>query len=301
MRIIFHYAAILLGFFVSSCSEPEEKAEDHITDYDAISASFDGADYTTEAEMVLHGQRLASIFACNDCHLPDYSGVNFGELVPILEGLWATNISLTMPMMTDEELEWLLREGVHPNRELFLMPSKQSQFLSHRDMSALIAYLRTVPPTGDPTPLPPEDFRDALSSRLPPDYWRKDDNGDPYYHTAEDEALYFKKNALPGLGEEYAKGRLIAQSVCTACHGAALDGVGEMAGSIRKGETYSKDAFERLLRDDVTSEGQSVKPPYANGHVPSSLTDNEIQAVIAYILQLLKTKPVGNQRVREKL
>lgn len=55
------------------------------------------------------------------------------------KGLWASNISLAIPAMSDAALERLLREGVHPDREIYVMPSKQTQFLSERDMAALAA------------------------------------------------------------------------------------------------------------------------------------------------------------------
>lgn len=167
--------------------------------------SFDGADYSTEAEKVAHGERLAGVLGCNTCHMADYTGADFGAMIPIVEGLWATNISLTMPDMSDAELERLLREGVHPTREIYLMPSKQSQFLSGRDMDALIAFLRTIEPSGEPTPLPPPDFEEAVTARLPEDYWRTTEDGQPRtYHNAAEEAAYFAENTVPDLGEEYA-------------------------------------------------------------------------------------------------
>lgn len=54
--------------------------------------------------------------------------------------------------MSDAALERLLREVVHPDRENYVMPSKQTQFLSERDMAALISILRTIPPVGEATP-----------------------------------------------------------------------------------------------------------------------------------------------------
>src|SRR5688500_11467742 len=106
--------------------------------------AFDGADYQNEAAKTAHGKRLATLFACAACHGADYSGNDFGAVIPIVKGLWASNISLVIPAMSDAALERLLREGVHPDREIYVMPSKQTQFLSERDMAALIAFLRTI-------------------------------------------------------------------------------------------------------------------------------------------------------------
>jgi mono/diheme cytochrome c family protein len=123
-------------------------------------ATFEGGNYRSEAAKIAHGKRLATLFQCNACHGADYSGVNFGEMIPLVEGLWASNISLTIPKMSDAELERLLRKGVHPDREIYLMPSKQTQFMSEPDMTALIAFLRTIPQVGKPTPLPPRGLAD---------------------------------------------------------------------------------------------------------------------------------------------
>lgn len=251
--------------------------------------SFDGADYSTEADKVAHVERLAKVLGCNSCHTDDYTGADFGAMIPIVEGLWATNISLTMPDMSDGELERLLREGVHPTREIYLMPSKQSQFLSGRDMNALIAFLRTVEPSGEPTPLPPPGFEEAVTARLPDDYWRTTEDGQPRsYHNAAEEAAYFAESTVPNLGQEHALGRLVVQTVCTSCHGAAMDGVGEPASDIQGALEYDDAQFERLLRDGVGRDGKPLEMPWGPAHTPAVLTDGEIAAAVAYTRALAR-------------
>lgn len=253
--------------------------------------SLDGADYSTEADKLAHGERLAKVLGCNGCHTEDYTGANLGAMIPIVEGLWATNISLTMPDMSDGQLERLLREGVHPTREMYLMPSKQSQFLSGRDMDALIAFLRTIEPTGEPTPLPPPGFEEAVTARLPDDYWRTTEAGQPRnYHNAVEEAAYFAENTVPDLGEEYAQGRLVVQTVCTSCHGAAMDGVGEPAGDIQGALEYDDAQFERLLRDGMGRDGKPLEMPWGLPHTPAILTDGEIAAALAYTRALARRR-----------
>ena len=255
--------------------------------------SFDGADYTTDADKVAHGARMANLLGCNACHGDDYSGNNFGEVFPIVEGLWATNISRTLPAMSDGVIERLLREGVHPTREIYVMPSKQSQFLSERDMNALIAFLRTIEPTGEPTPLPPPGFEQAVTARLPDDYWRTTKEGQPRdYHNAAEEVAYFAENTVPDLGEGHAQGRLVVQTVCTSCHGAAMDGVGEPAGDIQGALEYDDAQFIRLLRDGVSRDGKPIKMNWGTVHAPAVLTDGEIAAAIGY------TKALARQRTQ---
>lgn len=37
-----------------------------------------------EAEKIVHGERVASLLACNRCHMEDYTGANFGAMIPIV-------------------------------------------------------------------------------------------------------------------------------------------------------------------------------------------------------------------------
>jgi mono/diheme cytochrome c family protein len=264
---------------------------EHGADAPPAAESFDGADYSTEAGMLAHGERLADLLGCNSCHASDYTGADFGAMFPVVEGLWATNISLTMPAMSDSQLERLLREGVHPTREIYLMPSKQSQFLSDRDMDALIAYLRTIEPTGEPTPLPPPDFKEAVTARLPDDYWRTTADGHPrYYHNAAEEAADYAENTVPDLGDEYAQGRLVVQTVCTSCHGAAMDGIGEPAGDIQAALEYDDRQYERLLREGVGRDGKPIELSWGSVHAPAALTDEEIAAAISYTRALARAR-----------
>jgi mono/diheme cytochrome c family protein len=212
-------------------------------------------------------------------------------MIPIVQGLWASNISQAMPKMTDAELERLLREGIHPTREIYVMPSKQTQFLSARDMAALIAYLRTVPPKGQATPLPPAGFEAAVTARLPDDYWRTLQDGEKRgYHNAQEEVAYFAAQRPPDLGQHLARGRMIASSVCSSCHGAALDGIGEPAGNIQGALAYDDAAFNRLLTESVDRTGKRVVVEWGFGHEAQPLTAAERRDVIAYTRALALTR-----------
>lgn len=253
----------------------------------AAAAAFDGADYANEAAKTAHGQRMATLFQCAGCHGADYSGSDFGAVFPIVEGLWASNISRAMPAMSDATLERVLREGVHPDREIYVMPSKQTQFLSEPDMAALIAFLRTIPPVGEPTPIPPAGFEAAVTARLPDDYWRTLKEGEKRgYHNAAEEVAYFAANQPPDLGPPLARGRMIASSVCSACHGAALDGVGEPSGDIQGALAYDDAAFDRLLSESVDRTGKKVTMEFGFGHEAQQLSAAERRDVIAYVRAL---------------
>ncbi|HZI27428.1 MAG TPA: c-type cytochrome [Gemmatimonadaceae bacterium] len=253
--------------------------------------AFDGADYQNEAAKTAHGKRLATLFACAACHGADYSGNDFGAVIPIVKGLWASNISLVIPAMSDAALERLLREGVHPDREIYVMPSKQTQFLSERDMAALIAFLRTIPPVGKATPLPPAGFEAAVTARLPDDYWLTLKEGEKRgYHNAAEEAAYFAAHQPPEFGPQSARGRMIASSLCSACHGAALDGLGEPAGDIQGALGYDDAGFDRLLTESIDRTGKRVAVDWGFGHEAMPLSAAERRDVIAYVRELANSR-----------
>jgi mono/diheme cytochrome c family protein len=249
--------------------------------------AFDGADYRNDSTKVAHGQRIATLFQCSGCHGANYSGNDFGVMFPIVKGLWASNISRVIPTMSDSVLERLLRQGVHPDREIYVMPSKQTQFLSDRDMTALIAFLRTIPPVGEPTPLPPPGFEASVTARLPDDYWRTQQDGEKKgYHNSAEEVAYYAEHQPADLGAPLARGRMIASSLCTACHGAALDGVGEPSGSIQGALAYDDAAFDRLLVESVNRAGKKVTMEFGFGHEAVQFTPAERRDVIAYVRAL---------------
>ncbi len=252
--------------------------------------AFDGADYATEAEMLAHGERLATVFACNSCHLENYAGANFGAMIPLVEGLWATNISRTMPRMSDAELEQVLRDGVRADRELYLMPSRQTHYLSEADMAALIAYLRTIEPTGNSTPEPPDGFADAVAARLPQDYWREREYGRRFYPSAADEVEYYVRNRVPALGPGLERGRYLATTVCSVCHGAALDGVGENSGDVQAALEYDAAAFDALLAEDRALDGPMPGNEWGATHAGYPLTANERADVYRYVRALAESR-----------
>jgi cytochrome c553 len=108
---------------------------------------------------VARGAKLANI--CVSCHTPDNQlplrGVNFLAKFdgPPLGTLYAPNLtpSGNIKDWTDGEVIRAIREGVHKDgRSLLIMPADAFRNLSDDDVQALVAYLRSQPPTGGPTP-----------------------------------------------------------------------------------------------------------------------------------------------------
>lgn len=55
---------------------PADDARDEEVAVEAASAeqSLQGANYSTDADKIAHGERLAEVLGCNTCHSADYTG-----------------------------------------------------------------------------------------------------------------------------------------------------------------------------------------------------------------------------------
>lgn len=110
-------------------------------------------------EQIARGEKLAYI--CSNCHTPGsqlpLSGSNFAMKFdfPPLGTLYAPNLtpSGNITDWTDGEVIRAIREGVHrTGRSLLIMPSGNYRNMSNEDVQALVAFLRSQPDTGRPTP-----------------------------------------------------------------------------------------------------------------------------------------------------
>jgi len=157
------------------------------------------------------------------------------------------------------------------------MPSEIYQRLSAPDMAALIAHLRTIKPSGAPTPPP------ALSATA------RKMIADGKLKPVEAYVAEYQKTTPPDLGPSHALGRYIAAGTCAECHGADLKGVPDFEPGLDVPDldivgTYSDKELEKLL---VTGEGKTRKDLglmtlVAKGHF-AYLTPHERNALIAYL------------------
>ena len=239
--------------------------------------SFDGASGNTAA-VLAHGERLSHVLGCRGCHTATLEGRWFNDDAPDMGKLYASNLTRVLPTYSDVQLEALLRTGVHPTRhDLWVMPSEVFQRLSAADMKALIAHLRTVKPSGAPTPPP------MLSAKARAEIARGEMKPVAVY------VAKYRAMTPVDLGERHALGRYIAAATCAECHGADLTGVPDFSAGVSTPDldiagAYSDAELERLL---TTGEGKTKKDLglmtlVGKGHF-SYLTPHERSAVIAYV------------------
>lgn len=235
--------------------------------------AFDGADYRSAEAKVAHGQRLAVILDCTGCHGSNLQGTDLAEK-PEDGAMFAPNVTLLVDKYSDAELDRLIRGGVPKDgRELWYMPVESYQHLSDPDVSAIIAYLRTVKPAGKPRPA----FRKnrALEREI----------ATGAIGNAQAQIAKFRKEPPPELGEQHAWGRYLAQNSCTACHNNALQGWPDFTPSLDIAVAYSKEELTHLL---TTGEGKAKKDLGLMTRVVrnsfSKLTPRERAAIVDYVL-----------------
>ena len=229
-------AAILL--FAAACQQQAKLPAK------AAQITFDGAEVTDAAALRAHGERLSWTLGCRGCHGPELQGHSFYER-------YASNLTRELPRYSDAEIERLLRTGIpRDGRELWGMPSEIFQHLSAADMSALIAHLRTLKPTGKPTE-PPKPWTKILK-----DLMAKGDLKPAAEFVREAKDLY-----PADLGPNDGLGRYVTSVTCAECHGPKLEGHPGDTPNLVVAGGYTRAEFERLMTKGIPSGGRKLKNP----------------------------------------
>ena len=238
-------------------------------------------------EQIARGEHLATTF-CASCHsttntLPLTGGVDLGRDFPLpLGSFWTVNLTPAGPLKdwTDGQIFNAIRNGVDPaGRGLFVMSNVRGRHLSDADIEAVIAYLRSQPAAGAPTPEPPDQpsflglvMRGAglLPDSAPPT-------------TAAVTAPAKAPTAEFGA-------YILSYQDCRDCHGEDLSGgvEGQLAPigpSLYLVKGWTRGQFIDTLRTGVDPSGHelSSQMPWRN---IGRMDDDELTAVYEYLLSL---------------
>lgn len=236
----------------------------------------------TDPGSIAEGKRLATIRGCFDgCHGPGIEGGEFLD-IPWITRLVAPNLTQIAASHTDAELEKVIRHGVRKNgKSVWGMPSSMFYHLSDEDLGRIIAFLRSVPVSEGPET---EVWIGPLW-RLELARWRLGMLDDLYLPLAEEigrDAPWIKGDIEPA---ERNRGRYLAVTVCSECHGMRLRG--DVEGStpnLAIVAAYSEVDFFRLMRTATPLGGRQLG---LMGMVArkrfAHLTDDEIRALYSYL------------------
>jgi len=241
--------------------------------------SFDGAQVTNASALIAHGNRLTQVLGCTGCHTPKLTGQNLFEDSPQFGVIYAPNLTQFVAHHSDAQVEAVLRTGVEPTRkDLWGMPSSVFQNLSAADMKALIAYLRSLRPTGEASP-PPRLTALAKKQFI--------DSGQ-----VKPEAQFVAEAKLKpsvDLGPRYALGRYITSVTCAECHGTDLTGTKDVEPGLNSPNLivvrgYTRADFERLMTTGVPVGGRKLRlMDQAATHRFAKMTPHERDALYAYL------------------
>lgn len=243
---------------------------------------------------------VTSVVACGNCHTPkgpdgELPGMELAGWAPFFEvpEFTANSANLTpdpetgLGNWTDEEIVTAIREGRRPDGTLIgpPMPIELYRGLSDRDVDAIVAYLRQLPPVKHE--IPPSDYRIPL----PPDY------GPPVGEVADvsrdDPVAYGAYLVGPA-------GHCIECHTPMGPHGADFEhslgaggvefpgpwGVSVSANLTPTGLAgRTDDEIKRMIREGVRPDGSAMMPPMPFPYY-ARISDEDLDAIVAYLRTL---------------
>jgi cytochrome c553 len=242
---------------------------------------------TRDPAQVARGQHLVTAVAkCVDCHNEDMGGKKFIDAGP-LGVVYASNLTTgrggALAGYTDAQIEAAIRHGVRPNgRGIFVMPSDEYQNLSDEDVSAIIAYLRTLAPVD----------REHGTSHLGPLGRALYAAGQLPFIPAEGMDHAATRPATPPAGPTREYGQyLVSVGGCRGCHGPNLvggpshePGAPDAANITPAGPIgqWSEADFTRAIRTGTRPDGSKIKD-FMPWRSMSRHTDDELHAIWLYL------------------
>jgi cytochrome c553 len=244
-----------------------------------------------DPQTIAHGEHfVTALLGCTDCHGDDLSGRYLYD-DPLFGRIAASNLTPGKGGIESsawEDISYIdraVRHGVGPGEKplLYVMASFY-QNLSDKDVAAIAAYLKNLPPVDN---LLPETTVGLLTrffiltdpSLLPAQVI--DHQHDPNFEPT------------PEASVEY--GRYLA-SACTTCHQEDFSGgVSVAAGGLNLTpggdlSEWTEEDFIRTLRSGVTPEGTELDPEKMPWKRLRHLTDQEMKAIWMYLQTLPAVK-----------
>ena len=239
---------------------------------------------TPTAAELADGTRQLKVLGCVSCHGDGLRGhLMFDE--PKVARVYAPNLTLIAAKATDQQLAQAIRQGIGADgHSLVVMPSPEYSRLTDGEVSALIAAIRVQPKGGQQTP--PVQLGHLGRIGLVTGKLR-----------VQSEAVAeYAQNFPADLGPEHAKGRHLALTTCSECHGPALKGgepePGAIAPDLSIAGSYDLPAFRKLMRTGVPASGKKLKlmDMVARDDF-SHMTDQELAALHAYLVERARRAP----------
>ena len=235
------------------------------------------------SEQIQRGQAIASGF-CGACHSSSGTmtgGRDLGEHLPAPLGHFiAANLTPGGPLShwSDGQIFRAIRNSIDANgRWLTVMSLTNVSKLSDQDIEALIAYIRSLPASGEPTPDPP-DMLTPLGLLL------LGAGKLPMGHPVFIGTITAPPKAATAEYGEY----VLSYHDCRSCHGADLQGgVPGQLGTIGPGlsmvKGWKREDFIATLRTGVDPNGYHLDSDRMPWRAIGKMDDEELGAIYAYL------------------
>lgn len=192
---------------------------------------------------IAEGERLARIRGCNGgCHGKTVNGNVFFE-VPDGTVIVAPDLGRVAQEYSVGELERLIRHGVRPDGTSVILPMPSTMFcnLSDEDLGAIIAFLKAQPPGDENLP----STSAGPLGRLMFFYYGSITGSILAAELIDHDA----PRISPVSDDPSERGRYLAMTACTECHGDDLQGGADgFAPTLAIVAAYSLDDFRKLMR-----------------------------------------------------
>ncbi len=227
----------------------------------------------TDPDAIARGRHIAIVWGCTKCHGENLSGVLLAD-DPFLGTIPASNLTSgkggIARSYTDADWIRAIRHGVKPDSRVEAFMYDYST-MSDRDLGALIAYLKQIPPIDSDYPA----MRFGPIVPLAPAVGLFTPAAELIDHGAPRPA-----DPMPGATKEY--GRYLS-AICFECHGAKLAG---------KLENWKQEDFIRAIRTGVLPDGKRIGPAMPLKTF-GEMNDMELAALWLY---LQSTPPALSQK-----
>jgi mono/diheme cytochrome c family protein len=210
-------------------------------------------------ELVEEGRRLSKLFGCTSCHGQSLQGNLFNDDPNLVRNL-APNLTRVAQRYSDEQIAQAVRQGVRPtdHRALWGMPSGTLSSLSDAELGAVLAFIRSIHPSGSPTPTESPGVKARLG--LVWNDWFPSEPGTARATRPSPELVQNTRRLPPAdPGPDYAAGRHIAATVCSECHGSDLRGDATEGGpNLVIAASYPLEDFRHLMRTGIPLGGRDL-------------------------------------------
>jgi mono/diheme cytochrome c family protein len=231
----------------------------------------------TDSAALARGSHLVHVL-CAECHGADLTGTAVLDNTP-LGTVYSANITGLDQIRQDADLVRAIRHGVAPDgHQLAIMPSASFVHLSKEDLGAIIAYLKTIPRSGTPRPLPQFTFLAKVLLGA----------GKAKIFAAASMDHHTPFPAMPEIGANVATGEYYSR-LCYECHGTNLQGgqppnpSSPPAPSLAIVQQWSENGFLTLVQTGTTPEGRQLNPQYMPWKAFQNLSPDELKGLYLYL------------------